>query len=550
MGRYWDTLRYLRPIQLYGRVWFRLARPRVDLRIAPRMRSMSGPWVTPAPRPVSLIAPDRFTFLNRTLTLSDHGWDDPAVDKLWRYNLHYFDDLGAPTSRERSDWQRTLLSRWVADNPPGIGSGWEPYPTSLRIVNWIKWVHAGHTLSNEVVQSLAVQARWLSGRLETHLLGNHLFVNAKALVFAGLYFEGPEATRWLERGLRILRREVNEQILADGGQFELSPMYHAMAVEDMLDLVNVTRAYHGAIPPRWRVAIDVWQSRITEMRRWMLLMRHPDGEIAFFNDSAFGIATRPDALEGYASRLGLCAMPALEDGLTVLGASGYIRLDVGAAVALLDVASVGPDYLPAHAHADTLSFELSLFGQRVFVNSGTSRYGAGAERSRQRGTAAHNTVIVNGVDSSEVWGSFRVARRARPIGLSVTTQRQIMIRCAHDGYRHLPGRPEHLRVWSFADNGITVEDNVSGRVGRAEARFHLHPDVAIGDTIEHPDKSSSVRLRLPHGQIVRVHLEAGALTVVPSTWHPEFGREVTNRAIVVLLDGARSRVRVAWGSDA
>ena len=85
-------------------------------------------------------------------------------------------------------------------------------------------------------------------------------------------------------------------------------------------------------------------------------------------------------------------------------------------MALLDVAPVGPDYLPGHAHADTLSFELSLFGQRVLVNSGTSQYEAGPERSRQRGTAAHNTVIVDGHDSSEVWAGFRVARRASSRG--------------------------------------------------------------------------------------------------------------------------------------
>jgi uncharacterized heparinase superfamily protein len=68
----------------------------------------------------------------------------------------------------------------------------------------------------------------------------------------------------------------------------------------------------------------------------------------------------------------------------------------GPAVALLDVAPIGPDYLPGHAPADTLSFELSVFGQRLLVNSGTSCYGASLERLRQRATAAHNTVVVDG----------------------------------------------------------------------------------------------------------------------------------------------------------
>jgi uncharacterized heparinase superfamily protein len=75
----------------------------------------------------------------------------------------------------------------------------------------------------------------------------------------------------------------------------------------------------------------------------------------------------------------------------LLAESGYLRAEAAGAVLILDVAPVGPDYLPGHAHADTLSFELSLFGQRVFCNGGTSRYGPGAgARSRARhGRAQH-----------------------------------------------------------------------------------------------------------------------------------------------------------------
>ena len=46
-------------------------------------------------------------------------------------------------------------------------------------------------------------------------------------------------------------------------------------------------------------------------------------------------------------------------------------------MALLDVARVGPDYLPGHAHADTLSFELSLYDRRTIVNCGISQYANG-----------------------------------------------------------------------------------------------------------------------------------------------------------------------------
>jgi len=547
---YWHTLRYLRPIQLYGRIWFRLVRPRVDLRPVPLLRLLSGRnWMKPAQRRVSLVGPERFCFLNETHDLADCGWDDPALGKLWRYNLHYFDDLNALDASARAEWHRALLLRWVRENPPAVGTGWEPYPTSLRIVNWIKWALGGNALPSECVQSLAMQARWLSRRLEIHLLGNHLFVNAKALVFAGLFFEGPEAENWLEKGLRILKREVREQILSDGGHFERSTLYHSLALEDMLDLCNVTSAFSAAVSSHWWSTIAGWREQVGPMRDWLAAMCHPDGEISFFNDAAVGIAPAPVELEQYARRLGFPEGSASVQGFIHLADSGYLRVEQDGAVAILDVAPVGPDYLPGHAHADTLSFEMSLFGQRVLVNSGTFCYGNSGERLRQRGTAAHNTVVVDGQDSTEVWAGFRVARRARPVGLEVARNgRLIMVRCAHDGYRRLPGKPEHLRRWLFSGSSLVVEDLISGRFERAEARFYLHPSVTLVENYKDSGKGGKVMLQLPQGQKIRFSVEGGLLRKETTTWHPEFGCSEPNLCLVAEFNRSVLRTQLEWGS--
>jgi hypothetical protein len=155
-------------------------------------------------------------------------------------------------------------------------------------------------------------------------------------------------------------------------------------------------------------------------------------------------------------------------------------------------------------------------------------------------------VVVDGLDSSEVWGGFRVARRARPVGLSVTSQSQIVVRCAHDGYRRLPGDVEHTREWSFPDRGITIDDRVTGSFEHAEARFHLHPLVVIDEATPGIHPATSLALRLPRGQRVHVTVEAGRLEVVPATWHPEFGRDVPNRCLVTRLERGKSRVHIAW----
>lgn len=534
---YWETIRHLKPVQVYGRVLFRLVQPVPDMRSAPPLRPrMRDAWIAPARRQTSQIGPATSRFLNETRVLAGCGWNDPDAARLWLYNLHYFDDLNAENAQTRTFWHQAHIERWITENPPGTGTGWEPYPTSLRIVNWIKWTLAGNSLSPAALQSLAVQVRWLTRRLERHLLGNHLFANAKALVFAGTVFEGPEADGWLELGHSVLAREIPEQILPDGGQFELSPLYHALALEDLLDLINVRRSA-GLTPP------EPWVRQVAPMRRWLSVMSHPDGEIGFFNDAAVGVAPAPAELEAYALRLGFPPASDIAPGCVHLPDSGYVRLQDDRATALLDVARVGPDHLPGHAHADTLSFELSVDGGRVLVNSGTSVYGTDPERLRQRGTAAHNTILVDQTDSSEVWSGFRVARRARPLGLELAELSDgYRVTCAHDGYRRLKGRPLHRREWWFGQGRLAVKDWVEGSHAKAEAAFHFHP----GLTPSIADDGRSGSLTGGATEIMRWRLDRGAARLEPSTWHPEFGLSLPTHRLMVRLEDGESAIAFSW----
>jgi uncharacterized heparinase superfamily protein len=541
--RYWHTLRYLRPIQFYGRIWFRYWRPRPDLSVAPDLSVLTATFQVPAKRKSSMAGPSSFLFLNESGALDEVGWNGPQREILWRYNQHYFDDLNAFDALARHSWHLPLIQDWIAQNPPGVGIGWEPYPLSLRVINWIKWALSGEKLSQEILNSLATQVRWLTGRLEIHLLGNHLFVNAKALIVAGLFFSGKEADAWLEKGLNILKREVHEQLLSDGGHFERSTMYHALALEDILDLINVTNCYHYRLGAAQKLQVAEWPQLARSMHAWLTTMCHPDGEISLFNDAAFDIAPSVAELDAYMQHLLPDIKITPEKPFHYLRDSGYVRLSHGDFLALLDVAPVGPDYLPGHAHADTLSFELSIGRQRVLVNSGTSCYGNSAERLRQRGTAAHNTVIINGLDSSEVWGGFRVARRAYPMepyANQVKGKDSIEFSCAHNGYSRLPGRPVHRRIWRMDEEGLTVEDLISGKHSNAESRFHFHPALQIN--IDRSDKCGVVLL--PNGQEVEWCVDYGQAYIEQSTWHPRFGISVVNTCLVVKLTNGKSKFRI------
>jgi len=536
---YWHTLRFLRWVQIWERIRKHFFAPKVDLASAPSLRVGAGEWLQASKRSQRMMGPDNFRFLNverKIESLSD--WNHSNWEKLWLYNLHYFDDLTAVGAKQRTAWHQACIQRWIGENPAGQGNGWEPYPSSLRIVNWIKWSLAENQPQYGWMHSLAVQVRYLSNNLETHLLGNHLFANAKALCFAGLFFDGEEADRWYKTGLQIIERELVEQLCEDGGNFELSTMYHIIFLEDLLDLINIHRAYGRTLPKEI-------ESQVVPMLSWLQAMCHPDGEISFFNDAALGITPTVSEITDYADRLGFVAKP-VNDGLVDLPSSGYSRVSKGDAVALIDRAAVGPDYLPGHAHADTLCFELSLFGKRVIVNSGTSVYGTGQQRQIERGTAAHSTVLIDEENSSEVWSGFRVARRAYVTKRSSQVDEQsIHLLGCHDGYKRLKGKPYHCREWLFDENTLRITDHISGKgAHQAVAVFPLHPDV----TLQHAQQDHCVLL--VDGKQVKIEFEGdGVLKVVNGSYHPEFGFSIANQHLHYKLETdlpIEITTRISW----
>ena len=518
------TLKYLKPIQISNRFIRKFKKVRFcEFNLELNRKEVS--WKYVGLLPSSYRSKGQFSFLNVVDVASD--WNDESKTKLWLYNLHYFDDLNQLGWQERFRLHTELISTWIEQNPPMMGNGWEPYTISLRSVNWIKWFLSGNNPKPEWLSSLTLQVQALDQQLEYHLLGNHLFANAKALVFAGCFFKGALADAWLKRGLAILNKEIPEQMLADGGNFELTPMYHNTILADMIDLYQLSLVYPHKIP---KATSQYWRDLIGKMLSWAEQMQHPDGDVSFFNDSAIGIAPKLADLQCYAEAIGIKLPTTSQNQVNYLKESGYVVVQDDMNKLLIDVAKVGPDYIPGHAHADTLSFELSIDGQRVFVNSGTSVYGLGEERLRQRKTETHNTVVVDGMDSSEVWSGFRVARRAYPSKPIITESKgDISVECSHDGYMRLPGKVTHTRKWRLEQGDLLISDNLTGSYNHAEAHYHLHPDV----TVEGVNSSSQVRLHLPNGTQYTISAEGAVIKVLETTWHPEFGLSIANKKLVL-----------------
>jgi len=547
IGRLASTLRYLTAEQVIYRLYYRARSLRVEPVNEAALRS-SMRWASPGFIQQSTSDGLEFSFLGAKGCIEDSDWNAAQHSKLWLYNLHYLDDLNAVGIDEQNALARALVNRWIEANPPPSGNGWEPYPLSLRIVNLVKWFARQEALEPHWLASLATQMQALAKQVEYHILGNHLFANGKALVFGGSYLAGPDAERWLGKGLKILDREVKEQFLEDGAHFELSPMYHAILLWDMCDLVNLAERVDLS---ELKARLPEWRAVVRRGLLWLRNMQHPDGGISFFNDAAFGIAPVLSDLEVYASRLNGC-LPVAENSpgaafaVTHHAQSGYAAINLGDGhKALLDLAKVGPDYQPGHAHADTLSFELSLFGQRVFVNSGTSQYGEDAERHRQRSTAAHNTVEVAGENSSEVWAGFRVARRAFPVLEALTADAErIRVRAYHTGYRRLKGKNLHRREWVISADDCQVIDEVTGTYDNAVARLHVHPDVRF------EWRGEMLVAVQGNGQVVRVMIKgASSVTLQPSSWHPAFGSTVPCQCIAAEFSSGKLVTHISWSGS-
>jgi uncharacterized heparinase superfamily protein len=399
--------------------------------------------------------------------------------------LHYFDYL-LPDRAIELETAIGLVNSWVENNPPGTQDAWDPFPISLRLVNWLKYFSTfqlPHSELEEVHQSTYQQALWLEKNLEYHLLANHLIKNAKALIFAGAFFKGVDADRWLRKGVGIYDEQLDEQILPDGGHFERSPMYHVMILEDCLDLLNISSSIDF---PAFGSLRSKLQKVAEKMARFLIGMTHPDGQIALFNDAALDIVQPSERLAGYYKCVTGSDAALPNNKSWGFPDTGYFVMAPNEGeLLLIDCGPIGPDYQPGHSHCDTLSFELSLKGRRVIVDSGCFQYGDGLIRQYNRSNVGHNTVTIDGENQSEVWAAHRCARRAYPLHAKLEEREDgsIVFEGAHDGYKRLKGQPIHHRTIRWENNLIEIEDRIEGSGQHdIESRLHIHPDLKVART--------------------------------------------------------------------
>ena len=397
------------------------------------------------------------------------SWDVPDAPLLWRFHLYYWDWAWALAGQRARPAARALFAAvwrsWHAAVAPGRGPAWLPYPVALRAWSFCGIHHAlvkGSPIEPAFRAELAAQAGFLRRNLETDVGGNHLIKNLKALAGLAVFF-GDDGL--LDDIRDRLPRQLTVQVLPDGGHYERAPAYHCQVLGDLIDMARLLTAAGRESPAGLTESIE-------SMRAWLGTALDPAGDVPLLND---GFPVDRDLV----AALKPTRRPARP--LLLLPETGLARAAAGSWELLADIGLPCPRELPAHAHADTLTCLVHVDSEPLLVDTGTSTYTAGAVRDHERSTAAHNTVEIDGQDSTEVWGAFRAGRRARVGNVSTAASAEMVtVEAEHDGYRHLKGAPRHHRRWSLTGHGLRVDDQISGR-GRHQVvlRWHVAPGARI-----------------------------------------------------------------------
>ncbi len=447
IGRLLRTVSHLKPKQIYWQICKRFYHPSYKCFKAPDI-TLTTPKTTFIPKQDTLKGNGQFCALN--ITDKPLSWNDTRYGMLWAYNLNYFDFINQKCINEGT------IAKLIDDyfnTFDNCNIGKQSYPTALRIINLVKVFTVHPSLQScERLNWVYSQAIHLSSNLEYHLLGNHLLEDAFALYIAANFFTNDSLH---SQAKKLLTEQLKEQILPDGAHYEQSPMYHCILLDRLLDCINFDRYQN---------------SYLTETAEKMLghleAIVWTDNTFPLLNDSANGIAPTPSEIFDYAHRLGL------KWSLIPLKECGYRKLTNKQIEVIADIGNITAPYQPGHTHADTFNYEMRINGKPFVVDTGISTYEKNARRQYERSTMAHNTVVIDDMDSSEVWGGFRVGRRAK---VKILHDAPNCLIAEHSGY----GKSQiHLRQFELVNDALHIKDIIKNN-GSGISLIHLAPDVKI-----------------------------------------------------------------------
>jgi hypothetical protein len=466
------------------------------------------------------------------------------------------------------------LGSWLDANPPAVGINWSnPMEMGIRAVNLVwavatleTWRRLESTLRNRLVESL----RWHGYHIEANLEGapylrsNHYLGDILGLLILGSVLQGePSARRWFRFARREFEREALKQVHPDGVSFEASLAYHGLVLEIFLVASHIA-AWAGA------PLSTSFRDRIRQMAIVSRTARHGNGRIPLFGDQdsgrilpagsarppthdnllwlAAGLDQQARPLHGevhpeVAWTLGVEAWrrcnelpPAPSVGSAAFPDGGIFVLHSGRAHVVIRCGDVGQNGFGGHAHNDLLSYELSIDGVPLIVDSGTYAYTFDVKaRNAFRSTRAHNAVRIDEAEIQPIDPGrvFELRQFARPrLEVCELTADPLELVGSHDGYRRLEPPVAHRRRFSLAvaTGELTIGDELAGNgTHKVESFVHL----AAGTSVRRTGETTVVVARDgARATIAFTGIDSGELLVEEAWVSEEYGVRETAPLLV------------------
>lgn len=459
------TLSYLKTRQVVYQIYYRLKKiivknytpfKKTDDLAFPKRKPIIVPYNSN-----SYLEVLSFEFLNLKKEFHQKiDWNFAEYGKLWNYNLQYLDYI----NQEKISINE--INYLLEDFTNAIKSGilvMEPYPVSLRLVNLVKYLMRTNQKDSKINQLINHHSAFLSKNLEYHLLANHLLENTFSLIVSSIYLNDKEL---FKHSQKIVIKQLDEQLLLDGGHYEQSPMYHCILLIRLLDTINIINSIEQNLFDN--DFLDFLKIKASNMLGYLKAITFRNGDIPMVNDASPGIAFSTFTIFSYAEQLNI---PIKNISLSQ---SGYRKYANSKFEIFADYGNILPSFQPGHAHSDHFNIIVYTNSNPFIVDTGTSTYQNNERRRIERSTFSHNTVSYQNMNQSDIWGAFRVGKRAK---ISNLKEAKYQIEASHDGYKNIGIL--HNRKIEYESN-IIVSDSIIGNSNKSFLAFyHLHPDVIV-----------------------------------------------------------------------
>lgn len=476
-GRYletwFQTVKYLKTKQIYFRVYYPVKRFFHNIvfswqqchisAITPVMRQTVNFQEMSYQKNLYQPATNTFTLINKSVSFGNSkiNWECDNYGKLWTFHLNYFEwlnDTSIPVAAQIATI-RQFMESVQSIQTVSMAS----YPTSLRIINWIKFIIKHQITDRDIFIHLKRQSMVLYAFPEYGTMGNHLLENGFAMIFAGCFFNDGKL---FKKGKKIITEELEEQILSDGGHFERSSSYHLLLLQRAMECIQLLLSHPDYQKDQLILLV---KNKASIMLSWINNLKLNEEAYACFSDSACTMAPTIAEIKNLAQNLEIVEKE------VALSESGFRKMRNNYYHIVFNCGGIKASYQPGHSHADALSFCLYFNKKPLVVNRGISTYDDGKTRLQERSTCSQNTVCINNTNMHDVWKSFRVGNRANVMIVKDTGD---SISAEHDGYKLF--HAIHTRTIALFKDELILTDAIRPTKNTETlsciSRLHFHPD--------------------------------------------------------------------------